>query len=111
MCYLRVSTFVCTFVEQTKKEVNAMQDKLDAAIRFRMSSSSIDKAESLKDKAGFKKKSEVDRMAYIMGLELMMEIERSSKATGVELQRIISERIVSLTRMRHYDEIAAEKQQ
>ena len=82
-----------------------MTGNLDNIVNLRVSNQSVDMARELTGIAKVKK-SEINRMAHILGLELMDEIKRSGGEDDLLINT--AQRIETLVKMRHYDEISAQ---
>ena len=82
-----------------------MNELLEKSLSLRVSETTFDKAKDIADASG-SKKSVIDRMAYLMGLELIQAIqaEHGDKGLAKELAR----ESIEMIRRRHYNEVKNE---
>lgn len=82
----------------------SVQSGFDHAISMRVGSKSVDMVNKFRQVSGASK-TDMDRMAHTMGLELMDEILRSGGEADFMIN--VARRIETLVKMRHYDEVVA----
>lgn len=75
-------------IASIKQSVSQMSLNMDASINFRVTATTKEIANKVCDRNGIKKNSDLHRMAYMMGMEIVMEMEK--KAEGGDLMILLA---------------------